>query len=91
MGIRSLKMLNCRNIAEMATDYMERRLNLWERLQFRAHVLICGPCQLYLRQMDKMVQMLRKFPREAPPVATEKTLLDAFRRAHSEKKYLPHA
>jgi hypothetical protein len=83
-------MLDCRNIADRATDYMERRLNLWERLQFKMHILICGPCELYLRQMGKIVEMLGRFPREAPSAATKTMLLETFRSAHCQKERSPH-
>jgi hypothetical protein len=90
MTIESLLINNCRKVTERATDYMERRLTFWGRLRYKLHLLICGPCHLYLDQMDKMVKVMSNFPREAPPAATAQSLLDTFRQAHGEKKPSPH-
>lgn len=45
-------MMTCEELTELVTDYMERRLGLWETIRFQFHLGLCGPCREYLGQME---------------------------------------
>lgn len=45
-------MMTCEELTELVTDYMERRLSLWETIRFQFHLGLCGPCREYLGQME---------------------------------------
>lgn len=72
-------MLSCRDLTEIATDYLERRLSLWARLQIRLHILLCNSCRRYLRQIRSMIGLLRCLPSEEPAPDVNQRLLERFR------------
>jgi hypothetical protein len=51
--------LSCRDVTELATDYMERSLSLRARLALRLHLSLCVACRAYLDQLRKTVALLR--------------------------------
>lgn len=51
-------MLKCRDIHDHASDYLERRLSWWGRVQFRSHLFICVHCRNFIRQMRSTVRAL---------------------------------
>jgi hypothetical protein len=72
-------MLTCRDVTESATDYMERTLSRRESLQVRLHLLMCGFCRLYIRQLATTRDLLRRLPRSVPPDQDVQSLLGAYR------------
>ena len=72
-------MLTCRDVAESATDYMDRKLSIRESLQLRLHLLMCGFCRLYVRQLAVTREALRRLPRGMPSHKEIERLLRAFR------------
>ncbi len=57
----------CRDIAELATDYMERTLPLRDSLGVRFHLSRCAACRTYLAQLKKTVALLRGRDMGPPP------------------------
>jgi Putative zinc-finger len=53
-------MLSCRDVSELATDFMERTLSLRARLGLRLHLSLCVACRTYLDQLRKTVGLLRQ-------------------------------
>jgi hypothetical protein len=72
-------MLTCRDVARSATDYMERELSLRESLQIRLHLLMCGFCRLYVRQLAATRDALRRMLRPLPSDEDMDRLLSVFR------------
>jgi hypothetical protein len=64
-------MLTCRDVVNSATDYMERKLSLRQRLQVRMHLLMCRFCRRYLRQLALTRAVLRRLP---PPLPSDEAL-----------------
>ena len=75
-------MLNCREILERASDYLDATLPWHVRLQVRLHLLMCRFCREYVRQMRLVVEALRRLPPEEPSHEMQRDLLAEFR-AHS--------
>jgi len=73
-------MPTCRDVAAQSTELLDGTLPWRTRVQLRAHLLMCGMCREYLRQMALMVRTLRKLPTEAPTGSAHEDLLAAFRR-----------
>ena len=50
-------MSRCKDITRLISDSMERKLSLWQRIDLRMHLLLCGFCRrfqanvLVLRQL----------------------------------------
>ena len=71
-------MLNCRDLTERASDFLDARLPIRVRLQMRMHLLMCRFCREYLRQMALVVRTLRQLSSEQPSEALTGQLLQAF-------------
>jgi len=52
-------MRGCKESSRLASEARERRLTWRERLSLRIHVLLCGLCKTYMRQMAKMFAIAR--------------------------------
>lgn len=72
-------MLNCREVSERASDFVDTTLPWRVRLQMRLHLLMCRFCREYVRQMALIVRVLQQFPKPEPPAHTERQLLALFR------------
>jgi predicted anti-sigma-YlaC factor YlaD len=72
-------MLNCREITERASDFLESTLPWHVRLQVRLHLMMCGICREYVRQMALVVRTLQRLPRPRPSAEMNEDLLALFR------------
>jgi hypothetical protein len=68
--------LKCRDVSELATDYMEAALppRLW--LGVRWHLVLCRMCRTYLDQLRKARRLLAGRALPPPPPPVEQRLLD---------------
>lgn len=76
---RTNKMLSCREMVELVTDYLEGRLDDTDRERFEAHVAECDACTLYIEQMRMTIAALGRIPAETISPEAERELLAAFR------------
>jgi hypothetical protein len=44
-------MLSCKEVTELVSQSIERRLSLRETLQLRMHLFVCTACSRFVRQM----------------------------------------
>jgi hypothetical protein len=72
-----LKVLSpcCRDAARMLSESMDRRLTPPERLGLRVHLLLCGLCRRYGRQLIFLRKLMGAFAKiletGSPPGASE--------------------
>jgi hypothetical protein len=52
-------MLNCKETTRLLSEGLDRRLSLWQRMNLGLHVLMCGACSAYRRQIIGLNQLLR--------------------------------
>lgn len=52
-------MLNCQEVNEMASDFLDDRLSWWERFQMRLHFAMCLHCQRFLQQFQGTVSLMK--------------------------------
>lgn len=71
-------MLNCQDVAERASAYLDGGLGRWERLQVRLHLALCRVCREYVRQIGLIVAALHRLPRGRVP---DEAFLDRLRAA----------
>lgn len=43
-------MLSCKKTAQLVSQGLDRRLDLWERVAVRLHLAICGGCTSFRKQ-----------------------------------------
>ena len=77
-------MPSCRDITELASQYLEGELGWLQRLMFRLHLLRCEACAEFVRQIDLVRKGMGLLPDEPAELTPEvkAALLDDFRRAH---------
>ena len=60
----------CKEVAQTLAEARERRLSLLERISLRIHLLLCGPCENYGKQMKFLDRVGRSaVEKTAPPGA----------------------
>jgi predicted anti-sigma-YlaC factor YlaD len=72
-------MLTCKEITELATEYLEGELPRRKRLAVHVHLWMCRHCRRYVDQMRTVAGMLRGLPNQPPPPEVLDALLPHFR------------
>jgi len=71
--------IECRQLVELVTDYLEGVLDAPTRAELEAHLQLCDACAEYVRQMQITMQMVGTVPLESLSDETRTELLTAFR------------
>lgn len=74
-------MLLCQDIVNIASDYLERRLRLRQRLAVLMHIAMCKGCRAYIGQIRLTMLALRSLPRPAAAPDRRAALVHLFREA----------
>lgn len=45
-------MLNCKETVRLISEKLDRHLSWWQRMNLWAHVMMCGACSAYNRQLE---------------------------------------
>jgi hypothetical protein len=75
----------CRDVSELATDYMERALPLRDSLGMRFHLARCVNCRTYVQQLRKTVAFLRGRTLGEPPAGLAERVADAASQPHGNE------
>ena len=73
------KELNCQEVVELVTDYLEQVLLPEKQAQFEEHIEECPGCDTYLEQVQQTIMMLRKLSEQQTFPETKQDLLEIFR------------
>ena len=73
------KELNCQEVVELVTDYLEQALLPEMQAQFEEHIEECPGCVTYLEQVQQTIMMLRKLSEQQTFPETKQDLLEIFR------------
>ena len=71
--------MNCKELVELVTDYLEGKLPLTEQQQFEAHLSGCVGCRNYLDQMQTTIRLAGRLTEDHIPVDGRDKLLQVFR------------
>ena len=71
--------LNCQEVVELVTDYLEQALLPEKQAQFEKHIEECPGCDTYLDQVQQTIMMLRKLSEQQTFPGTKQDLLEIFR------------
>jgi hypothetical protein len=69
----------CRDMSELVTDYLERRLPVTGWLGVRWHLLQCDACRHYVGQMRQTIRLLAESAFSPPGRDIEDSVLRAAR------------
>jgi predicted anti-sigma-YlaC factor YlaD len=70
--------LNCREVVELVTDYLEQALVPEMQAQFEEHIAECPGCDTYLAQVRQTIMMLRKLSELQMFPESKQELLEIF-------------
>ena len=71
--------LNCRELVELVTAYLEGDLSAVERKRFDAHLAGCDGCSMYVEQMRRTIELTGTLSVDDVPPEAEDALLRTFR------------
>jgi len=71
--------MNCRQVVELMTDYIEGTLAPAERARFEEHIAGCDGCTAYLDQMRITRRIVGRLADVPMPKSVERELVEAFR------------
>ena len=71
--------LNCQEVVELVTDYLEQALLPEMQAQFEEHVAECPGCDTYLEQVQQTIMLLRKLTEQQMFPKTKQELVEIFR------------
>jgi anti-sigma factor RsiW len=77
--------MNCRQVVELMTAYLEGALSPGDRARFEEHIAGCDGCGAYLAQMRMTRQVVGKLGDEPIPDEVQQELVDAFRSWRSQR------
>ena len=72
-------MVNCKDITELLTEYLEGEMSFGERMQVRAHLMMCGPCKLYADQLQLSIDSCGRLPQPEVDEQLRAALMETFR------------
>ena len=71
--------LNCDELVELVTEYLEGGLSEADRGRFEGHIRLCSGCANYLDQIRVTIEIAGRVTPEDLSAETKSTLLMAFR------------
>ncbi|MCA9843119.1 MAG: zf-HC2 domain-containing protein [Dehalococcoidia bacterium] len=70
--------MTCPVLVQLVTEYLEGVMPPEDAAQFEEHLGRCPPCEVYLVQFRKTIEICGRLPEEVLPVEVKETLLAAF-------------
>lgn len=70
--------MDCKELTELITEYLENKMPEEERERFVSHTKSCQVCYYYLRQMELTVEALGRVPSEPLPSEAKEAFSAAF-------------
>jgi anti-sigma factor RsiW len=71
--------MNCRQVVELMTDYLDGALSAGDRARFEEHIAGCDGCRAYLAQLRTTREVVGRLAEESIPKPVEDELVRAFR------------
>lgn len=78
----TVKAMDCNELVELVTAYLDGSLDLDERARFDAHLLECEGCGNYLQQFHATLTTVAKVPFDDLDPAFRDRLMEAFKTWH---------
>jgi predicted anti-sigma-YlaC factor YlaD len=75
----SVEEVECRQVVEVLTDFLEGGMPPAERVRLEQHLAMCEGCMNYLEQLQGTIRLVGRLDRETVPPTTVAELLRVFR------------
>jgi hypothetical protein len=69
-------MLSCKEVARLASDGLDQEMSLGKRFGMRLHMMMCGPCARYVKQLKQLRLLFSRYAKEGPHTHGESGLPD---------------
>jgi anti-sigma factor RsiW len=79
MLLRRRNDLNCQQVVELVTDYLEGAMSRSDRRRFESHLRACPNCSAYLRQMRATIRAMGALSADDVSPAAREELTELFR------------
>jgi anti-sigma factor RsiW len=76
--------IDCADLVELVTDYLEGSLDGSTRAEIEAHLALCPGCDTYLTQMRETIRTVGHVPVESLSADATAELMSAFRDFHAQ-------
>jgi anti-sigma factor RsiW len=76
--------LDCNQVVELVTDFLEGMLDAATAQRVREHLAECPGCEVYVEQIRQTVRALGRVPVDSLPPQAQADLMTAFRDFHRE-------
>lgn len=74
--------LECREVVEQVTEYLDHALPIELRNRLEQHLLICSPCVAFVDQHRSVLRVLGTLAATEPAAASKAQPLALFRKLH---------
>ncbi len=64
-------MPSCKDITEHSSDYLDRHMPWWKRVNYWLHLLMCVHCRRYFAQLKLTISTLGRTREASPPTVDE--------------------
>lgn len=78
-------MLNCREMTQVVTAYLEGELPIWSRMGISMHIMMCSHCRRYFKQIRDIQKATGKVPELDVPPDVAASLNDVLAMAWAEE------
>lgn len=52
-------MLSCKDVTEHTSNYLDKKMSVYQRMQFRLHIMMCKGCQRFVDQFKITVASIK--------------------------------
>jgi anti-sigma factor RsiW len=77
--------MNCRELVELVSAYLEGALSMEDRMRFESHLSGCDGCSTYVDQMRRTIELTGTLRVEDVSPQAEQVLLQTFRDWHARR------
>jgi len=82
-------MLKCREVSSQASDYIDHELQGMQRLNMALHLLLCGRCRRFVRQLRLAVGAIRTARASCADAPDAETVRKIVQRIRTGQRYKP--
>lgn len=82
-------MLNCKEATRLISEGLDHRLSMWQRINLRLHVMMCGACSAYKRQIEGLHRIVGLRRQRAEGTAPD-MISDAHRLSPAKREQIKH-
>ena len=74
--IRGRNEIDCPEVRDMSSDYLEDGLAPSSRSRIESHLSVCPSCTAFIRSLASTIALLAKLPKSKPPSLLKRNIRD---------------